>query len=100
MTHHLFSGRWKEAVEQMRACGNLKDVLLDDIRGGWEPGRVVYRDYYGRVRNFFYNGGANPFSQYELDRYDADRAANFPKTWTWDPASDDKSAEIFNELHA
>ena len=39
------------------------------------------------------------FSQYELDRYDADRAANVSKTWTWDPVSDDQSAEIFNDLH-
>ena len=34
LKHTLVSGQWKEAVKQMRACENLKDVLLDDLRGG------------------------------------------------------------------
>ena len=101
LKHTLLSGQWKEAVEQMRACASLKDVLLDDLRGGWET-RIprprtprTYQDCYGRVRDFFSNGGANPFSQSELDRYDADRAANVPMTWTYDP----DSTEVYNELH-
>lgn len=55
----------------------------------------IYRDYYGRVRDFFSNGGVNPFSKSELERYDADCAANVPMTWTYDPGS----TEVLRELH-
>lgn len=97
--HTLVSGQWKEAVKQMRACENLKDVLLDDLRGGWETGFPrSYRDYYRRVRDFFSNDGPNPFSGFELDRYDADCAAGVPQTWTWDPWHDE-STQLYNELH-
>lgn len=102
LTHTLRSGQWKEAFEQMRACENLKDVLLDDLKGGWTTRmpwtRIprIYHDCYGRVRDFFSSkGGAKLFTQSELDRYDAGRAANVPMTWTYDP----DSTEVYNELH-
>lgn len=63
--HHLKSGTWKEfATKTRESLLSLKDIELSFSYEGWH--HEEFCDCFGRVQDFFFRDGANPFSEQAL----------------------------------
>ena len=81
--HELKAGVWEQVADGMkRSLPNLKDVELNNLMGGldkkWEATDDGFFNYYGRVEDFFFRDGGNPFTEEAMVAHNCDLGSDDP----------------------